>query len=48
MSSSPLAILAITKAANGKQDLLRAVQEKLVAETLRVRPKTLSMIAELP
>jgi quinol monooxygenase YgiN len=35
MSSSPLAILAITKAANGKQDLLRAVQEKLVAETLK-------------
>jgi quinol monooxygenase YgiN len=34
-SSSPLGILAITTAAPGKQDALRAAQEKLVAETLK-------------
>jgi quinol monooxygenase YgiN len=34
-SSSPLSILAITTAAPGKQDALRAAQEELVAETLR-------------
>jgi quinol monooxygenase YgiN len=34
-SSSRLGILAITTAAPGKQDALRAAQEKLVAETLK-------------
>jgi quinol monooxygenase YgiN len=33
-SSSPLTIVAITKAAPGKAESLRAAQEKLVAETV--------------
>ena len=34
-TASPLTIIAITKAAAGRQAELRAAQEKLVAETLR-------------
>jgi quinol monooxygenase YgiN len=34
-SSLPLSIFAITTAAPGKQDVLRAAQEQLVAETLK-------------